>query len=99
VDTSGELDFGTAGRILFGDTDRLSGGTGDFMAADIGEARGATPGARFAIYRNVQTPGVPIQPVGEAIVVFADSDTSILRLTLARDAVLQGDLLIPRKSQ
>jgi len=99
VDTSGDLDFGTPGRVLFGDTDKTTGGTGDFMAADIGEARGATPGARFAIYRDVQTAGVPIQPVGEAIVVFAGSDTSVLRLTLTRDAVRQGDLLIPRKAQ
>jgi len=99
VDVSGELDFSAPGRVLFGDTDRVTGGTGDFMAVDIGEARGATPGARFAVYRDIQTAGVPIQPVGEAIVVFADKDTSIVRLTLARDAVQQGDLLIRRKSQ
>ena len=97
TDTQGELDFSAPGRLLFGDNERTSGGTGDFMVTDVGETRGAAPGMRFAIYRNVNVPGLPLAAVGEAIVVFADPETSVVRLTRTRDAIYSGDLLIPRR--
>ena len=97
TDTQGELDFSAPGRLLFGDNERTAGATGDFMVTDIGETRGAAPGMRFAIYRNVNVPGLPLAVVGEAIVVFADSETSVVRLTRTRDAIYGGDLLIPRR--
>jgi hypothetical protein len=97
TDTQGELDFSAPGRLLFGDNERIAGATGDFMVTDIGETRGAAPGMRFAIYRNVNVPGLPLAVVGEAIVVFADSETSVVRLTRTRDAIYGGDLLIPRR--
>ena len=97
TDTQGELDFSAPGRLLFGDNERTAGATGDFMVTDIGETRGAAPGMRFAIYRNVNVPGLPLAVVGEAIVVFADPETSVVRLTRTRDAIYSGDLLIPRR--
>ena len=97
TDTQGELDFSAPGRLLFGDNERTAGATGDFMVTDIGETRGATPGTRFAVYRNVNMPGLPLAVVGEAIVVFADPETSVVRLTRTRDAIYSGDLLIPRR--
>ena len=97
TDTQGEPDFSSPGRLLFGDNERTAGATGDFMVTDVGEARGAVPGMRFAIYRNVNVPGLPLAVVGEAIVVFADSETSVVRLTRTRDAIYSGDLLIPRR--
>jgi hypothetical protein len=97
TETLGEPDFSAPGRLLFGDNDRTIGATGDFMVTDIGETRGAVPGMRFAIYRNVNTPGLPLAVVGEAIVVFAEPETSVVRLTSTRDAIYSGDLLIPRR--
>jgi hypothetical protein len=97
TDTQGEPDFSAPGRLLFGDNERTAGATGDFMVTDIGETRGAAPGMRFAIYRNVNVPGLPLAVVGEAIVVFADPETSVVRLTRTRDAIYSGDLLIPRR--
>jgi hypothetical protein len=97
TDTQGELDFSAPGRLLFGDNERTAGAAGDFMVSDVGETRGAAPGMRFAIYRNVNMPGMPLAVVGEAIVVFADPDTSVVRLTRTRDAIYSGDLLIPRR--
>jgi hypothetical protein len=97
VDTQGEPDFSAPGRLLFGDNERTAGATGDFMVTDIGATRGAVPGMRFAIYRNVNVPGLPLAVVGEAIVVFTDPDTSVVRLTRTRDAIYGGDLLIPRR--
>jgi hypothetical protein len=97
VDTQGEPDFSAPGRLLFGDNERTAGATGDFMVTDIGETRGAVPGMRFAIYRNVNVPGLPLAVVGEAIVVFTEPDTSVVRLTRTRDAIYGGDFLIPRR--
>jgi len=95
ADASGELDFSSPARVLFGDYGRLTGGQGDMVLADLGE--GAAPGARYAIYRDVKAPGVPLAAVGEAIVISVGDRTSILRLTQSRDAIMAGDLLIARK--
>jgi hypothetical protein len=97
ADTAGEPDFATPAHVLFGDNERLSGAMGDFMVIDAGLRGGAEPGARFAIYRDVHVAGVPLAPIGEAIVVHADADTSVVRLTISRDVVRSGDLMIPRK--
>jgi hypothetical protein len=99
TDTSGTLDFSTPAHVLFGDYGRLNGGVGDMMVADIGQGQGATPGARFAVYRDMQQGGLPLAAVGEAVIVSVGSDTSLLRLTRVTDAVVSGDLLIPRKKQ
>jgi hypothetical protein len=97
TDTSGELDFSAPGHLLFASDDRLTDGVGGFMVADIGANKGAAPGARFAVYRNLGVARLPLAAVGEAIVVSAGPDTSVVRLTLARDAVASGDLLVPHK--
>jgi hypothetical protein len=97
TDTSGELDFSAPGHVLFASDDRVTDGAGGFMVADIGANKGAAPGARFAVYRDLGVAGVPLAAVGEAIVVSAGPDTSVVRLTLARDAVGSGDLLVPHR--
>ena len=81
---------------MFGEDDHYAVGKGKFMIADVTEDAIA-PGARYAIYRDVHQAGVPLAYVGEAVVVFPGPQASVLRLTLARDAVQGGDLLIPRK--
>jgi hypothetical protein len=96
-DTTGELDFSAPARVLFGNEERATGATGDFMVIDAGLSHRVEPGARFAIYRDLNVAGMPLAPVGEAIVVHAGTDTAVVRLTMTRDAVQQGDLLIPRK--
>jgi hypothetical protein len=97
VDTTGGLDFSAPAHVLFGHSQRLTGGTGDFMVIDTGTGGGVQPGARFAVFRDVHVTGVPLAPVGEAVVVHADADTAVVRLMLTRDAVQANDLLIPRK--
>jgi hypothetical protein len=97
TDTSGELDFSAPGHLIYASDDRVTDGVGGFMVADIGANKGAAPGARFAVYRDTGSAGVPLVAVGEAIVVSAGPDTSVVRVTLARDAVASGDLLVPHK--
>jgi hypothetical protein len=97
VDTTGQPDFSAPGRILFGDNERSTGAVGDFMVTDVGAQEGAVPGLRFAIYRDVGTPGAPLASVGEAVVISAAPETSVVRLTLTRDAIYTGDLLMRRR--
>jgi hypothetical protein len=97
TDTSGTPDFSAPSHILFGDYGRRTGGAGDLMVADVGQNQGAMPGTRFAIYRDLRQAGLPLAAVGEGIIVSVGSDTSLVRLTRATDAVQTGDLLIPRK--
>jgi hypothetical protein len=97
TDASGTLDFSAPAHVLFGDYGRRAGGAGDLMVADIGQNQGATPGTRFAVYRDMRQAGLPLVAVGEGIVVSVGSNTSLVRLTRASDAVESGDLLIPRK--
>jgi hypothetical protein len=101
ADTSGTLDFAMpeAVRVLFGERERWTGATGDFMVVDAGVGRGAEPGVRYAIFRDVGLSGVPLTPVGEAIVVRADANTAVVRVTQSRDVIQRGDLLIPRKAR
>jgi hypothetical protein len=97
--TTGELDFTAPARVLFGDRERSTAGVGDFMVIDAGSKSGFAPGARFAIYRDVTlaSPGLPLVPIGEAILIHSDTDTAVVRLTLTRDAIQRGDLMVPRK--
>jgi len=97
TDTTGSLDFSTAGHVLFGNNERRTGAQGDFMVADIGTDQGAEPGSRFAIYRTAGVAGLPLESIGEAIVVSASRETSVFRITSARQAVDSGHLLIPRR--
>lgn len=97
VDTTGELDFTSSGRVLYGDDERRAGAIGDFMLIDRGTEQGVSSGARFAIYRDLSTPGLPLVSIGEAVVVTTSPTLAVVRISTARDAVLAGDVLVPRK--
>jgi hypothetical protein len=90
-----DLDFSSPVRVLYGDYARVNGGKGDLMLAELGE--GAQPGARYAVYRDLKVDGVPLAPVGEAEVVSVSEATALVRLTVTRDSVRTGDLLIPHR--
>lgn len=97
TNAAGDPDFSRPGRVLFGDYGRLTGGVGDFMLSDFGQAGGAVPGARYAVYRSLGVDGLPLTAVGEAVMISVGENDSLFRLTQTRDAVIAGDLLIPRR--
>jgi len=97
TDASGDLDFSRTSRVLYGNDGRSTAGGRDFMIADVGQNEGAAPGARYAIYRDLKVRDVPLVAFGEAIVVSAGADASLIRVTMARDAVTTGDTLVPRR--
>jgi len=97
-DSHGEPDFSSLGRLVAGESDRSTGGAGDFMLIDWGAAQpGIAPGARLAIYRDLDQHEVPLTSVGEAVVVSVGPMLSLTRITRARDAVRTGDYVVVRK--
>ena len=97
TDAGGELDFSSPVRVLFGEYAHSTVGGGDLVLADGGRAQELVPGERMAVYRDAHVDGVPLVAIGEAIVISVGDATSLVRLTRSRDAVMSGDLLIPRK--
>jgi hypothetical protein len=96
-ETRGEPDFTALGRVLAGNEDRSSAGTGDFMLIDRGSDQGVMPGARFAVYRDIGVAGMPLASIGEAIVITTSATIALTRITRARDAIIIGDYVVPRK--
>jgi hypothetical protein len=97
TDDSGQPDFSAPAHVLFGEDERHSGGVGDFLIIDAGTTRGLESGSRLAVYRQLPIADLPLSPVAETIVVKADADTALIRVTQARDALRADDLLFLRK--
>lgn len=108
VDRTGDPDFGTLGRIMFGEQEGYAAGAGSYMMIDRGTDQGLTPGARFAIYRDVKDwmPGAygeakattPLTAIGEGVVVTTGERMSVMKILEARDAVQRGDYVVPRSN-
>lgn len=88
---------GNYGRILVGADRRGAFAAGDHLVIDRGSSHGVTPGARFAVYRDREQPENFLFDLGEAVAVDVRPDTSTLLVTIARDALLAGDLVALRK--
>lgn len=88
------LNFDAMGHVLLGSENHSSGGVGDLMTIDRGTDHGVAPGARFAIYRDVRMPEVPLSNVGAGVVLTAGKSTSVVRITRSRDAVIAGDYVV-----
>jgi hypothetical protein len=90
------LDFSSLGRVLFGDEERRAAAPGDFVMLARGDAPLA-PGTRVAVYRDLQTPGVPLVAIGEGVIVSMQNDSPVMRIITARDAVRGGDYVVVHK--
>ena len=90
------LDFSSFGRVLFGDEERRVAAPGDFVMLARGDAPLA-PGTRVALYRDLQTPGVPLVAIGEGVIVSMQNDSPVMRIISARDAVRGGDYVVVHK--
>jgi hypothetical protein len=96
-ETPGEPDFNAMGQVVVGNEDRMVMAVGDFALIDRGSEHGMAPGARLALYRSVGVAGMPLAPVGEAIVITVGPTMALTRITRARDAIRGGDFVAPRK--
>lgn len=96
-DATGDLDFTMLGRVVSGIDSHTTVGIGNLMLIDRGTEQGVQPGARFAIYRDLRTNGLPLTSVAEGVVVSIGKSMSLARVTRSRDAVVPGDYVVPRK--
>jgi len=96
-DPSGEPDFTALARVLIANEDRQAAGAGDFVLIDRGTDQGIVPGTRMALYRDIQSPGMPLASIGEAVAVSVGPTLALTRITRARDAVLSGDYVAIRR--
>ena|SRR5436190_15598679 len=94
---AGEPDFTAIGRVVAGLEDRQSAGPGGYVLIDRGTDQGVTAGARFAIYRDIRSAGMPLASVGEAVVLSTGKTLALTKITSAHDAVLSGDYVAPRR--
>jgi hypothetical protein len=96
-DAGGTLDFSNLGHVLYGDRIQWTAGGGGFMLIDRGTDQGASVGARYAVYRDLHQPGVPLVAIGEVVVVSAGPSSAVVRVTGSRGAVMTGDYIVPRR--
>jgi hypothetical protein len=96
-DTTGTPDFSAMGHVVSGPGDRFTAAPGEFIRIDRGSEQGVTLGARFAVYRDLAHPGLPLAPIGEIIVVDVGKTQSLARITRAHDAIQTHDYVAPRK--
>ena len=96
TDATGQLDFTKTARVLYGESGRATGGGRDFMIIDRGQEDGVAVGSRYAIFRDLKVDDVPPVNFAEAIVVAAQEENAIIRITSSRDAVTYGDTLVAR---
>jgi hypothetical protein len=84
-------------RVLTGESRKRLFGKGDFFLLDRGSNQGIKPGAQFVVYRNKHVPENFLYDLGEAVAVDVKADSSLLQVTVSRDAIMEGDLVAIRK--
>ena len=85
------------GRIIVGNDRRRSFGLGEYFIVDRGSDHGVMVGAHFVVYRDKRREGNFLFELGEAVAVDVKPESSTLKATLTRDALLAGDYVALRK--
>ena len=96
-DTNARPQKSNYARIMFGADRRQTFGLGDFMVIDHGSDHGVAPGARFVVFHDKLISGNFLYEAGEAVAVDVQPETSTLKVTLSRTALLAGDYVAIRK--
>lgn len=92
-----EPERGNYGRVVLGNDRRFMFGKDDYFIVDRGATHGVVPGAQFVVYRDKRQAENFLFELGEAVAVDVRPETSTLRVTIARDAFLSGDLVSIRR--
>ena len=88
---------GNYGRVVIGNDRRIMFGRDDYLIVDRGASHGVAPGAQFVVYRDKHQTDNFLFELGEAVAVDVRPETSTLRVTISRDALLAGDLVAIRR--
>jgi hypothetical protein len=90
----GQPDYDRPARVVLADERRQMGtGGGSLMVIDRGSDHGLRPGQRLTIFRRTLDGAGPALSIGEAFVAVAGTETSVMRIQTARDAIAVGDLI------
>jgi len=84
-------------RVMLGDDLKTIFGKGDFFTINRGTQDGLKPGAQFVVYRDKKEKDNFLFELGEAVAVNVGERASTLRVTLSRDAFIEGDYVAERK--
>jgi hypothetical protein len=84
-------------RVMAGSDRRSIFGRGDFFTINRGSSEGLRVGAQFVIYRDKHEATNFLYELGEAVAVNVGPQVSTLEVTLARDALQEGDYVAERK--
>ena len=84
-------------RVMKGDDLKTIFGKGEFFTINRGTQDGVKPGAQFVVYRDKHEKENFLFELGEAVAVNVGDQMSTLRVTLSRDAFIEGDYVAERK--
>ena len=85
-------DFARPGRLILGAERRQVAAPGEFMVLDRGSDHGLRKGQQLTVFRRTVKDG-PVARIGTATVYTVQSETSVIRIDNATDAIYVGDLV------
>ena len=94
---TGKPDRDHYARVMAGDDLRNMFGRGDFFTINRGANDGLKVGTQFVVYRDKHEEQNFMFELGEAVAVNVGPQLSTLKVTLSRDAFMQGDYVAERK--
>jgi hypothetical protein len=89
----GTADFDHPGHVILGDDRRQMGAVGSLMVIDRGSDHGIHAGQRLTVFRRAAGGDGPVVRIGESIVVSTQSESSVMRIEVSREAIQVGDLV------
>lgn len=91
-------DEGIKGNVVYLQTQLRQLGSGHWALIDLGAEKGMQVGQQLILYRR-QRAELPIQILGNCVVIDAQSRTSTIKILSARDIIREGDLVMERPAQ
>jgi len=86
---------GTKGRLIYLQGDLQQIGSHQWALIDIGRDQGLQVGQQLILYRRVRN-DLPVQILGNSIIVDVKSRTSTIKVLSCRDVIRRGDLVMER---
>ncbi|MBN2198348.1 MAG: hypothetical protein JW747_00700 [Candidatus Aminicenantes bacterium] len=91
-------DEGVKGRVVYLQTDLRQLGSNHWALIDLGAEDGLQVGQQLILYQR-QRAGLPIQILGNSVVVDVQSRTSTIKVLSCRDVIRKGALIMERPAQ
>jgi hypothetical protein len=89
----GVPDYAHPAHLVLGDERQQMGGPGALLVMDRGTDHGLRNGQKLTVFRETMNGKGPVANIGEAVIVTAQAETSLIRIVSAREAVYIGDLI------